>query len=78
MEKELQILEEGPKVKIHLDSPKTKLKKNTKLENPKTRILVLKIHLHPQGIELNRCLQKTETPEWMTKGKTILIQEDLK
>ena len=33
IEKELQILEEVPKVKIHLDSLKVTLKKNTKLEN---------------------------------------------
>ena len=25
---------------------------------------------------MNKCLQKTEIPEWMTKGKTILIQKD--
>ena len=27
-------------------------------------------------IEMNRCLQGTQVPEWMTKGKTILIQKD--
>ena len=24
----------------------------------------------------NRCLQETDIPEWMTKGKTTLIQRD--
>ena len=26
---------------------------------------------------MNRCLQKTDVPEWKTKGKTTLIQKDL-
>ena len=26
--------------------------------------------------ELNKCIQKTEIPEWMTKGKTTLIKKD--
>ena len=25
---------------------------------------------------MNKCMQKTEIPEWMTKGKTTLIQKD--
>ena len=25
---------------------------------------------------MNRCLQETNIPEWMTKGKTTLIQKD--
>ena len=25
---------------------------------------------------MNRCLKETDTPEWITKGKTILIQKD--
>ena len=28
--------------------------------------------------EMNRCLQEADTPEWITKGKTTLIQKDLK
>ena len=28
------------------------------------------------AIEMIRCLQEKEVPEWMTKGKTILIQKD--
>ena len=28
------------------------------------------------ALEMNRCLQGTQVPEWMTKGKTTLIQKD--
>ena len=28
-----------------------------------------------QALEMNRCLQGTQVPEWMTKGKTTLIQK---
>ena len=28
------------------------------------------------ALEMNRCLQRTYAPEWMTKGNTILIQKD--
>ena len=27
------------------------------------------------AIEMNRCLQEANVPEWMTKRKTILIQK---
>ena len=27
---------------------------------------------------MNRCLKETGTPEWVTRGKTILIQKDSK
>ena len=27
-------------------------------------------------LEMNKCLQTTHVPEWMTKGKTTLIQKD--
>ena len=26
--------------------------------------------------EMNRCLQETDMPKWITKGKSILIQKD--
>ena len=29
-----------------------------------------------QAIEMNKCLQETNIPEWITKGKTTLIQKD--
>ena len=28
------------------------------------------------ALEMNKCLQKAHVPEWMTKGKTTLIQKD--
>ena len=28
------------------------------------------------ALEMNRCLQGAQVPEWMTKGKTTLIQKD--
>ena len=39
----------------------------------------LKIHRHPRqtGYEMNKSIQKTEIPEWMTKEKTTLIQKYL-
>ena len=50
MEKELEKLEEGPKVKIHFDSFKQH-SKSAKLENVRplrqTWLLVLKIHFRP-------------------------------
>ena len=35
-------------------------------------------HLHSGrlALEMNRCLQDAHVPEWMTKGKTTLIQKD--
>ena len=42
-------------------------------------ILALKIHFHPWlAIEMNRCLEEADIPEWVTKGKTTLIQKDPK
>ena len=29
-----------------------------------------------QALEMNICLQGVQVPEWMTKGKIILIQKD--
>ena len=37
-----------------------------KISSPSTRL----------AIEVNRCLQDAQIPEWMTKGKTALIQKD--
>ena len=28
------------------------------------------------ALEMNRCLQRAQVPDWMTKGKTALIQKD--
>ena len=84
METELRMLEEGPQVNIHPDALKATLKKY-QTGKPLAEIactdFVLKIHPHPLhdrlATEMNKCIQKTEIPEWMTKGKTTLIQKDL-
>ena len=28
------------------------------------------------ALKMNRCLQEADVPEWMTKGKTTLVQKD--
>ena len=78
MRKELEGIEESPKAKMHLDSRTQKI---TKLENAwswwQIWILVWKFtSIHGRlAIEMNRCLQETDIPEWMIKGKTTLIQK---
>ncbi len=69
MEKELRMLEEGPKVEIHFDAPKITLKK---MPNCKTPCLD-GIHgfwfkkftsVHDRlATKINKCIQKTELPE---------------
>ena len=35
------------------------------------------ISIHDRlALEMNRCLQESHVPEWMTKGKTTLIQKE--
>ena len=82
MEKEVQKVEESPKVNIHIDSLRATLKK---MPNWKTSGLN-GIHgfwfkkftsiYDRLTTKINRCLQETNIPKWMTKGKTTLIQED--
>ena len=78
MEKELEGLEKGPKVKIQIDSLRTTLKK---ISNWKTPIydgihgfwLKKTPSIHDRlAIEMNRCLEG-DIPEWVTKAKTTLI-----
>ena len=82
MTRELEGLEEGPKAKIHIELLKKDTKKDIKLENPGHD----EIHgfwfkkftsIHDRlALEMNRCLQDAQVPDWMTKGKTTLIQKD--
>ena len=79
--KELVGLEEGPKVEIHIDLLKTTLKK-FKLENAGHDGIhgfwfkkFVPIHCR-LALEMNRCLQGAQVPDWMTKVKTTLIQKD--
>ena len=57
--------------------------KNSNMENTwawwHTRVLVLKkiFSFHDRlTTRMNKCIQKTEIPEWMIKGKTALIKKD--
>ena len=79
---ELWMLEEDPQINTHTDELKAILKK---IANWKTPGLD-GIHgfwfkkftsIHDRiAIEMSKCLQKTDIPEWMTKGKSTLIQKD--
>ena len=73
MGKELGI--EGPKVKLHIYSLR-KTFKNTKLQNAwHDGIHGLSFKKFTSNhdrlaLEINRCLQEGDIPEWMTKWKT--------
>ena len=80
--RELEQLEEGPKAEIHIDLPKRTLKKVSNWKTPghdgihgfwfKTFTLI-----HDRlALEMNKCRQTEHVPEWMTKGRTTLIQKD--
>ena len=82
MIKELKGLEEGSKAEIHINLLKMTLKK---ISNWKTlgqdgiRGFWFKKFTSiydRQALKMNRCLQGAHVPEWMTKGKTTLIQKD--
>ena len=82
MTRELEELEEGLKVEIHIKLLKTTLKKISNWKTPGYD----GIHgfwfnkftsIHDRlALEMNRCLQDAQVPDWMTKGKTTLIQKD--
>ena len=80
--RELEGLEEGSEMEIHVDLLKTTLKRISNWKTPGHD----GIHgfwfkkftsIHDRlALEMNRCLQDAQVPEWMTKGKTTLIQKD--
>ena len=76
--RELDRLERGPKIEIHVDLLKKNTKKNIKLESARpwcnTRLLVQEIHLHSRQISTRD--EHEHVPEWMTKGKTTLIEKE--
>ena len=82
--KELDGLEEGPKMEIHVDLLKTTLKiisnwKAPGLDGIHSFWFKKFTSLHRRlALEMNRCLQNGQVPEWMTKRKTTLIQKDPK
>ena len=76
------MIEEGPQVSIHPDGLKATLKKIANWKNPGLDGIhgfrfrkFTSIH-YRLATEMNKCIQKTEIPEWMTKGKTTQIQKD--
>ena len=80
--RELEELEEDPKAEIHADLLKTTLKKVSNWKRPCHD----RIHgfwfkkftsIHDRlALEMNKCLQTAYVPEWMTKGRTTIIQKD--
>ena len=82
MTRELEGLEEGPKVELHIYLLKMTLKKISNWKIPGhdgTHGLWFKKFpsIHDRlALEMNRCLQEAHVPKWMTKGKTTLIQKD--
>ena len=80
--RELEGLEEGPEMEIHVDLLRTKLKRisNWKaLDHGGIHGFWFKkfTSIHDRlALEMNRCLQDAQVLEWMTKGKTKLIQKD--
>ena len=80
--RELDRLEEGPKIEMHVDLLKTTRKRISNWKAPGHDGIhgfwfkkLTSIHGR-LALEMNRCLQDAHVPEWMTKGKTTLIQKD--
>ena len=80
--RELEGLKEGLKMEIHVDLLKITLKRITNWKAPShdgIHCFWLKKFTSIHGrlaLEINRCLQCAQAPEWMTKGKTTLIQKE--
>ena len=80
--RELDGLEEGPKMEIHIDLLKTTLKRIWNSKAPGhdgIHSFWFKKFTSIHGrlaLEMNRCLQDAHVPEWMTKGNTTLIHKD--
>ena len=82
MTRELKELKEGSKGEIHIELLKKTLKKISNWKTPGHD----GIHgfwfkkftsIHDRlALEINRCIQDAQVPDWMTKGKTTLIQKD--
>ena len=72
---ELDGLEEGPKMEIHVDLLKTTLKRISNWKAPGHdgihgfRFKKFTSILGRLALEMNRCLQGAQVPEWMTKRK---------
>ena len=83
MTRELEGLEESPKIEIHIELLKKTLKDIPNWKTPGHD----GIHgfwfrkfssIHDRlALEMNRCLQDAQVPDRMSKRKTTLIQKDL-
>ena len=78
-ETELQMFEEDHQVNIHAEGLKVTLKKIANWKTPSLESIhgfwfkkFTSIH-DKLGTEMNKCIRKTEQPEWRTKGKISLI-----
>ena len=82
MTRELERLEEGPKAEIHIELLKKTLKKISNWKTPcHDGIHGFWFKKFPSipdrlALEMNRCLQDAQVPDWMTEGKTTLILKD--
>ena len=82
MTRKLEGLEEGPKVEIHIELLKNTLEEISNWKTPGHD----GIHgfwfkkftsIHDRlALEMNWSQQDAQVPDWMTKGKTTLIQKD--
>ena len=80
----LEGLEIGPNAKIHLNSLRATLQKVPNWKMPGHDGIYqywfknfISIDKRP-AIKKYRCLEETDIPEWMTKGKTTLIKKHLR
>ena len=80
--RQLDGLEESPETEIHIDLLKTTLKRISNWKTPGhdgIRGFWFKKFTFIHGrlaLEINRCLQGAQVPEWTTKEKTTLLQKD--
>ena len=80
--RELEGLEDGPEIEIHVDLLKTTLKRISNWKVPGHDGIhgfwfKKSTSIHGRlALEMNRCLRDALVLEWMTKGKTTLIQKD--
>ena len=80
--REIEGLEKGPKIEIHVDLLRSILKRISNWKVPGHDGIhgfwFKKFTSIPDwlALEMNKCLQGAQVPEWMTKGKTTLIQKD--
>ena len=82
LKRDLQGFEERPESEIHIDSLRSILRKMPNWKSQSHDGIhgywfkkITSIH-ERMAQQLNKCLQEANIPEWMTKGKSTLIQKD--